>query len=182
MNRHYLSLCVVILIFLVLRYLVAGHISFPNPPLSRPSVFQPQDSESLLARGKRLWLITADLYSLELLSGISDSLAHEIIKSKRDVSAHAVWKVKKAPDNPLEYVHGIGEKRAKKFSRYLSVFREGNSESTKTYDEVLPLWNEPPLSESSPHQGATQKSKTIPGKAKKQQKTKKSSHPKKVAK
>ena len=76
------------------------------------------DSETRLAMGHTISLESADMVDLELIPGISDTLAEELISDK-DRLAELAKKIPK--EEALETVKGIGEAKAKTIGRYLSL-------------------------------------------------------------
>ena len=66
-------------------------------------------------------LSRADLYDLELIPGVSDNLAINIL-SKRDklISSYQSpnWNMK---TSPFELIHGVGKQTAKKLDLYLEL-------------------------------------------------------------
>ena len=77
-----------------------------------------EDPEGRLAMGLKLSLACADMWSLELLKGVSDTLALELIDKRYEIMRAAfngsqVEAIKKA--------HGIGDKTAEKLLAYLDL-------------------------------------------------------------
>lgn len=94
------------------------------------------DSESLLASGVLLPLQAADLYSLELLPGISDRMAHEILAVRDAILRQARGLPCETRYRALELAHGIGEKRALSLSHHLQL--TGGSVCPPLLDSALP--------------------------------------------
>ena len=102
------------------------------------------DPESLLAQGKKLPLATADIYALELIPGISDTLAHKIIATRLAVHSVSSFLRPSTKHRAFEVIHGVGPKTAKKLSHYL------DPESATVANKLLinvpaPLAPSPPL-------------------------------------
>ena len=74
-------------------------------------------SESLLARGVPIPLACADAVDLQLIPGISEKISGRIIERRSSIIKNA-----RAIDDPdaLREVFGLGERKARTFSRYLS--------------------------------------------------------------
>lgn len=73
---------------------------------------QLQDAESMLAQGKRLTVGCLDQGTLQLVPGISDRLASNILAKLPAVLSKP---------QGLELVHGIGSKTEQKLRKYLVV-------------------------------------------------------------
>ncbi len=76
------------------------------------------DPESNLAAGRPLPLDCVDLWSLELIPGISDALASEIISARGTLHFEPMGVSSR---QVLRMVRGVGEKKAALLSRYLSI-------------------------------------------------------------
>lgn len=84
------------------------------------SSLESQDAEAILARGEKIALSKVGIYELELISGLSDSLANNILvkkevilKKSRALPAHKQYQA-------LELAHGIGEKSSEKFKALIA--------------------------------------------------------------
>ncbi len=77
---------------------------------------KPNDAESLLASGHPLPLLCADISSLELIPGISDNTAVQLLE-KRDAIIRA--ERHGSIEESLQLARGIGTKTATKLARYL---------------------------------------------------------------
>jgi hypothetical protein len=92
-----------------------------------------EDPEGRLAMGLKLSLACADMWSLELLKGVSDTLALELIEKRYEIMRTAftgsqVEAIKKA--------HGIGDKTAEKLLEYLDLReRCGRTEQYHVWDD-----------------------------------------------
>lgn len=92
-----------------------------------------EDPEGRLAMGLKLSLACADMWSLELLKGVSDTLALELIEKRYEIMRAAftgsqVEAIKKA--------HGIGDKTAEKLLEYLDLReRCGRTEQYHVWDD-----------------------------------------------
>ena len=86
--------------------------------------------------GFKLSLECADMWSLELLKGVSDTLALELLAKRYEImraarSASQVDAIKKA--------HGIGDKTAEKLLEYLDLKERCDlKESYKVWDKRRP--------------------------------------------
>jgi hypothetical protein len=86
------------------------------------------DAESLLASGQGLPLMCADISTLELIPGVSDKLAVEILQRRESIRNAT----RDRPfEDSLQLARGIGEKNASRVTRYLSL--EGTCESAERY-------------------------------------------------
>ena len=125
---------------LILLAFLAVRITYllSRPPQAQPSWFLPpsyDDPEGRLAMGHKLPLQCADVWSLELLKGISDTLACEIV-AKRFEIARSVRS--EGHLNALQHAHGIGEKTASKLLPYLDLTER--CELSETFE----VWNDRP--------------------------------------
>jgi len=80
----------------------------------------PTDAESELATGDRIPLGCADISSLELIPGISDTIAISLIEKREEIQ-HSFEKT--SLESSLQIARGIGPKNASKIARYLDVER-----------------------------------------------------------
>jgi|688.fasta_scaffold21971_7 hypothetical protein len=76
------------------------------------------DAESLLAQGRLLPLLCSNANDLELLPGVTDRVAGELLASA-DTLARLTPEL--APQDALLHVHGIGPKRAAFFAEHLDL-------------------------------------------------------------
>lgn len=79
------------------------------------------DSEQRIACGKKIALSQADRYSLELISGISNSFSTRILESKAEILGRARSLEEDKKYKALEIVHGIGPKTSEKFGKFIAV-------------------------------------------------------------
>jgi hypothetical protein len=73
---------------------------------------QPADAESMLASGQPIPLLCADMSSLELIPGISDKTALELLEKRNSIIL---------AEESLQLARGIGGKTAARLVRYLAV-------------------------------------------------------------
>jgi hypothetical protein len=136
---------------ILLLTLVASHVprvlkkreTIPPAWLIPPSS---DDPESALAMGEKLALACADLSSIELIKGISDTLAFELLDKRHDIIRAAL---KGSQLDAIQRAHGIGAKTAEKLLPYIDL--TAPCSVTERY-EVLKDPN-PPLSHQSYHTG-----------------------------
>ena len=90
------------------------------PPVEASLLTPPpfSDPEGRLAMGYQLPLACANAWSLELIKGISDTLAFELIEKRREILAAAT---REPSISALKRAHGVGDKVAPKLLRYLSL-------------------------------------------------------------
>lgn len=79
-----------------------------------------KDPESILVFGKRLSLGIVDMYSLELIPGVSDTLAQGILKNRSAILRRARNLPLSAQCEALMIAKGIGPKMARKLAFYLN--------------------------------------------------------------
>lgn len=120
MWKRYRGLAALLCLVIALRHVAAVYSAQP-PALGGKPWTSVRDAESRLAAGKRIELCRAGMFELELIAGIADALAFEILRKKRAVLAAARALPPGARHRALELVHGIGRKRAQSLSRHLAL-------------------------------------------------------------
>ncbi len=120
MKLSYLS-AILLLATIKLIFIVISLFPGRNPDFT--PVLAQNNSEALLAQGKKLKLSEVDLYDLELIPGVSDRLGLSILEKRSQIiSCNADRNKKtKCPENPLELVHGIASKKAQALQMYLEL-------------------------------------------------------------
>lgn len=68
--------------------------------------------------GEKLPLECADISSLELIKGISDTLAFELLEKRYEIMRAAFTE---SPVDAIQRAHGVGEKTAEKILPYLDL-------------------------------------------------------------
>jgi hypothetical protein len=76
------------------------------------------DAETLLAFGARIPLACADMSDLELIPGVSDKLAIELLQKREQIIAHAR---DSSPHEALQLAHGVGQHKAEVLASLLSL-------------------------------------------------------------
>jgi hypothetical protein len=76
------------------------------------------DAETLLAFGAQIPLACADMSDLELIPGVSDNLAKELLDKRDKIIAHAR---DSSPHEALQLARGVGERKAEVLSALLSL-------------------------------------------------------------
>ena len=95
--------------------------SLSPPPEVDPSWFLPpsyDDPEGRLAMGHKLPLQCANIFSLELVKGVSDTLAAELLTSRFDIIGHARTG---SPIDAIQRAKGVGEATAERLLRYIDL-------------------------------------------------------------
>ena len=120
MPRRYRDLTLLILLTTALRSIISY---CPSPPGESMSfiVQSNLDAESLLARGLKISLKTADLYDLQLIKGISEEFSRRIIAQKDRIRASALALPSHKRYQALQIIKGIGPQKALKFSRDIEL-------------------------------------------------------------
>ena len=120
MRIPYLSLILIIAIYklaIIANLFCFKSQDFPQQPIE---AWKPISvTEQLFAFGERAAISQIDLYDLELIPGVSDTLGTNIIKARHKIIAAADSKNFDAKINPFELAHGVGKKTALKLERYL---------------------------------------------------------------
>lgn len=120
MRIPYLSL-----LLLLALYRLTQLISplFPAPQDILPEIITApppiSNTEQQFALGNKIKLSDADLYDLELIPGVSDTLGMNILVARHKIIAASNNKNSRLKINPFELAHGVGEKTASKLERYL---------------------------------------------------------------
>lgn len=92
------------------------------------------DPESLLAAGERIALGCADLSALELIPGVSDSLAEALLAKRTAIAlAHQTSPI----TTSLELARGVGPRNAASLARYLGT--GDTCEGYETYKPFAPV-------------------------------------------
>lgn len=132
MPWRYLGLTLILVTIPLGRFVAL--VTYRGPPVDM-SLFTPpphSDPEGRLAMGYPLPLACADPWSLELIKGISDTLAFELIEKRREILAAAA---REPATSSLKRAHGVGDKVAPKLLRYLSLTeRCQDSNELKLFD------------------------------------------------
>ncbi len=82
-----------------------------SPPIN-------SNAETLLAFGAQIPLACADISDLELIPGVSDKLALELLKNRDRIISHAE---NTSVHEALELAHGIADRTAQKLSSFISL-------------------------------------------------------------
>lgn len=111
-------LCTLLVLILAIR---AAYIVFEKPSRIPAGWLQPRidaDAETLLAFGAQIPLACADMSDLELIPGVSDKLAQELLDKRERIIAHAR---DHSPHVALQIAHGVGVRKAEVLSSLLSL-------------------------------------------------------------
>jgi hypothetical protein len=120
MYRSYIRFALVVTLLLLLRIGVAREFKPPPSPQALPQeLLMSFDPESILAAREKLHLTCSDPSSLELISGISDRLAFELIDKRDEIVRSAQTGVR--DEIALLRARGVGAATAKKLLQYLSL-------------------------------------------------------------
>lgn len=118
MSWRYTSLSVIILISFFLGGITS--LQLPRTEVVASWLAPPpyDDPEGRLAMGYKLPLECANLWSLELIKGVSDTLAFEILDKRFEILRAAL---NGSHRDALQKARGIGEKTAERFLQYLDL-------------------------------------------------------------
>jgi hypothetical protein len=118
MSWRYTGLSILLILVTVLVRLP----SLMPPPSDIPQAWldppSHEDPEGRLAMGLKLPLECADMWSLELLKGISDTLALELLDRRYEIMSAAFTG---SQIEALKKAHGVGDKTGEKLLRYLEL-------------------------------------------------------------
>lgn len=101
--------------------------------LPPPSLTSTQDPESLLASGQKLAFQCADMWTLELIPGISDTLATELLKERSSILRAARHE---APEVALQRARGVGSAKGRELSRFISL--ESACSESELFEDFAP--------------------------------------------
>jgi hypothetical protein len=121
MARRATVLCSVFTALLLVLYI--GRVVTPGPAVPATWLFPPRDSdaETLLAFGAQIPLACADVSQLELLPGVSESVAAEILGAYEEIRTVAA---ESGPEAAFTRVYGIGPAKAAGLARDVAVSGE----------------------------------------------------------
>ena len=121
MTCAYLKLSLVLILAFLIRYALhfcgekSSHLELLH------NIEAINDPEGCLARGARLRLSKANMWALELIPGISDTLADNILTRRKYVRHVAPHLTEGTRHTALEVVHGLGPKSARKLGKYIEI-------------------------------------------------------------
>ena len=119
MTKRYASLCLLLCAALLLGRVMP--LLRAAPVIAQAPWHRAKDAESRLARGERFDFCSAGIYELELIPGISDNLALRLTHSRNAILAAAKRQPLSTRYKALTIVRGIGPKRAKTISHYMTL-------------------------------------------------------------
>ena len=119
MRHAYLNL-VIVLAVVVLVNTLSERLSQPQPEFDLPRIFDGDSFESTLALNQPLKVDQVGIFELELISGISDTLANNILRKRADMLSLAATLLTEEKHAALELVHGIGPAKAKTLAKNLA--------------------------------------------------------------
>jgi hypothetical protein len=106
----------------MLRFCRASLEGDVTQPIKEPAfAFMARDSESALAFGGRLSVSCADLWSLQLISGISEAIGADLIARKGEILAASK---NGSASEALQLARGIGKTQGARLQSYLSFHSE----------------------------------------------------------
>ena len=88
--------------------------------ISPAAIFDGEAAETTLALGAKLAYFTSDLYALELIKGVSDTLGSAALSAKPKVFHLAHSLSCESQPQALLAIRGVGEKKAFALAEYLS--------------------------------------------------------------
>ena len=118
MTWRYAGLSLLFTVALCTRFLTEWVLRQTSITRQTSTISSGLDPESLLATGQTLSLACADLWSLQLLTGVSDNLAHEIFTQRDRIMAAASAR---PLSEALQLARGVGKKNAVELSQYLDT-------------------------------------------------------------
>jgi len=118
MTWRYAALALLLVSFVATRHILAAALSPMYRHIATSLTAPINDPESILAIGDMIPLQCADVASLELISGVSDSLALELINKRAAILSAARTLT---TDEALQLAHGVGENTAKRLATLISL-------------------------------------------------------------
>jgi len=123
MKWRYAGLTIVLALIILVREIarLSAQIVTPQAEWFTPS--PSIDAESRLAMGLKLPILCADLAALELISGVSDRLASDLLlnRFKMRASLQGHGKQGLSEQQALELTHGVGPKTSAKLIQFISI-------------------------------------------------------------
>jgi hypothetical protein len=121
MRWRFTALALLILSVSAFRLIAGTTLRVLLPTRPPPRVLVAADAESMLAIGDKLPLRCVDMASLELIIGVSDRLATELLAKREEIlsAAHMT-----SMHSALQLARGVGEKTATNLTRFLSPTSE----------------------------------------------------------
>lgn len=77
--------------------------------------------EQQFALRRRVSFLLVDMYDLELIPGVSDTLAQNILDARDKILNYSRSKPALKVENPFMLAHGVGKSTAQKLSLYLEI-------------------------------------------------------------
>lgn len=127
-----------------------------NPPLHSPLEEASPNAESRLAAGEKIPFSAAGVYELELIPGISDSLAFRLLEKKAAVLELAAQLPSGERSRALLIIHGVGDKTARHLIDYLSLEARESRATERFIPLQMPAVIWPPGSDQQSSSGSVQ--------------------------
>lgn len=118
MSWRYTGLSIILILAAVaarIPSLIPSRETIPTAWLEPPAY---DDPEGRLAMGFKMPLECADMWSLELLKGVSDTLALELIDKRYEIMRASFTT---SDVDAIKRAHGVGDKTATKLLEYLDL-------------------------------------------------------------
>lgn len=129
MGWRFTALALLILSVVASRLLVGATLRVLRPTRNPPQFLVAADAESMLAMGDKLPLACADMASLELIVGVSDTLATELLAKRKEILRVAQ---RTNMHVALQVARGVGEKTATNLTKFLSATAKETCPNTMT--------------------------------------------------
>lgn len=124
MLRAQLHLVILVVSVLLLSSLISVFELPPQAVVATPSSLLPCREEHCLVLGRAQSLNDADMYALELIPSISDTMAKRLLENKEYLLQVAANLEPQIQHRALERIKGIGPKRAAQMKPYLQFEKE----------------------------------------------------------
>ena len=119
MLTRYIHFCCVVIVYLFGQFIYSKFTMLEDNDMTKLSVAY--NGEAYLALGRKIPLCRAETSDLQLISGISDDLAKNILRERIAICNRGVKLPTSKEYQALELVRGIGKITAKKFGKFITT-------------------------------------------------------------
>lgn len=123
MKWRYAGLTIVLALIILVREIARLSAQSVTPQAEWFTPSPSINAESRLAMGLKLPILCADLVALELISGVSDRLASDLLTNRFKMRAalQGGGKPGLSEQQALELTHGVGPKTSAKLIQFISI-------------------------------------------------------------
>lgn len=120
MRSRFFALAILCYVISLLRLVWPDTAFVPIPAKELQRTYESCSAETRLALGGKIPFRTADLYDLELIPGVSDTLGHELLTSRQVILVRMLYLPPEKQYTALEMAKGVGPKTAEELKDWLS--------------------------------------------------------------